>query len=376
MAEYYMLANQKIVLKHFVHPQLRNDFIDRLRYCFKEIEHIEFVSDQHILISYESGSDKKDYTDEISAIAQSLSKIDIDFRLKKLFSNRGDYIPGDYTTHVVHKGWLREISSGLYSFSGFLARARNYLDRQFQKIARDAGAKYIDLPSVIPRDDLRNAGHFDSFPHHIYTVSNVDVTTSRCAEVRTTDSALCLVPSVCYTYYQTLRDKDFTTLQESLVTAKCRCYRYELTDVRPFCKQREFEMREIIFIGEPKSVAEMRMALIENIWDFAKSHDLKAHVVNAFDPFFIDNLATRAAFQFNREMKFELQVDCGSNKPIAVSSFNLHSTTFCKAFNIRINGKLATSGCIGFGIDRWLMALLSRYGIEKKQWPKTYHHLF
>lgn len=69
--------------------------------------------------------------------------------------------------------------------------------------------------------------------------------------------------------------------------------------------------------------------------------------------------------------KYELRLNINEKKDIAVGSFNLHGMAFTSAFNIRVrNCKNAVTGCVGFGIERWVLAFLCQYGKEEKNWPE------
>ena len=46
-----------------------------------------------------------------------------------------------------------------------------------------------------------------------------------------------------------------------------------------------------------------------------------------------------------------------------------HATTFGKAFGITVGGKPATSGCTGWGAERWVYALISQFGFDMEKWP-------
>ena len=161
-----------------------------------------------------------------------------------------------------------------------------------------------------------------------------------------------------------------------MVTARCKCYRYELTDVAPFRRQKEFDMREIIFIGEPDKVESTRMKIIQKTWEIIKAYNLKAKIVNASDPFFLDNIAARTAVQFNREMKYELQTFYTKDASVASSSFNLHSSSFVKAFNIKSDIPNPVSGCVGWGLERWALVLFSKFSTNPSKWPSELQHIF
>ena len=51
-------------------------------------------------------------------------------------------------------------------------------------------------------------------------------------------------------------------------------------------------------------------------------------------------------------------------------SSNLHSLTFSKAFNITCDLFPVHTGCLGFGVERFAIALVSQHGSDPDKWPK------
>ena len=59
-----------------------------------------------------------------------------------------------------------------------------------------------------------------------------------------------------------------------------------------------------------------------------------------------------------------------AKRTIAAASFNLHDTFFGQAFDIRLrDGAAATTACLAFGLERWLLAFLVRHGPYAAGWP-------
>jgi hypothetical protein len=54
---------------------------------------------------------------------------------------------------------------------------------------------------------------------------------------------------------------------------------------------------------------------------------------------------------------------------LAIGSVNFHRNYFGEAFGISREGKEAFSGCVAFGIERWIYAWLTRFGPRAKDWP-------
>ena len=104
--------------------------------------------------------------------------------------------------------------------------------------------------------------------------------------------------------------------------------------------------------------------------DFARALDLDATVAAATDPFFAPSGRAKHLLQQLKELKRELLLPTGPQGRTAASSFNLHDTFFGEAFDIRlVSGEPATTACVAFGLERWLLAFLVRHGPHAVAWP-------
>jgi seryl-tRNA synthetase len=65
-----------------------------------------------------------------------------------------------------------------------------------------------------------------------------------------------------------------------------------------------------------------------------------------------------------------LLVPIASPKPTAVASFNFHQEHFGSAFGIQLqDGRVASTACLGFGLERITLALLRAHGMVHSDWP-------
>ena len=80
-----------------------------------------------------------------------------------------------------------------------------------------------------------------------------------------------------------------------------------------------------------------------------------------------------AAGQIDQRLKFEVLIPVISTEnPTACCSFNYHQDKFGKAFDIRVvDGQVAHSACLGFGLERVTMALFKTHGFVPTSWPKA-----
>ena len=100
---------------------------------------------------------------------------------------------------------------------------------------------------------------------------------------------------------------------------------------------------------------------------------LPAKTEVASDPFFGRGGRMLAANQREQQLKFEVVIPViSSEKPTAVCSFNYHQDHFGKLFDIQLaNGDVAQSACLGFGLERIVMALFKTHGMDPATWPSS-----
>ncbi|HZK79183.1 MAG TPA: hypothetical protein VFC35_09755, partial [Gemmatimonadaceae bacterium] len=178
-----------------------------------------------------------------------------------------------------------------------------------------------------------------------------------------------LPPAVCYHTYAALAD---TTIESPVtMTAEDTCWRHEGNRLAALERGWAFRMREIVFLGSSDGAETFRQKGIEDVRAFAEAVGLRASVVIATDPFFAPTSRGRALLQQVKALKHELVVDKPDGSSLAISSFNNHERFFGDAFGIRLpDGSSATTACIAFGIERWMLAILMTHGTDSANWPE------
>src|SRR5208282_4771471 len=120
-------------------------------------------------------------------------------------------------------------------------------------------------------------------------------------------------------------------------------------------------------------VQERRAQVVDAAVSLMSQWDLASRLVSASDPFFATVRGTKALWQRSRDLKYEMIVDAGAEVgPIAAGSFNLAGALFGRAFNITTHdGQPATTACVGFGLERLVLALFSQHGFDPARWPQA-----
>ena len=60
----------------------------------------------------------------------------------------------------------------------------------------------------------------------------------------------------------------------------------------------------------------------------------------------------------------------GETKMLACGSINLHGSFFGTRFDIKdAENNPVHTGCVGLGIERWVLALFTQHGFDPDRWP-------
>jgi seryl-tRNA synthetase len=177
-----------------------------------------------------------------------------------------------------------------------------------------------------------------------------------------------LNPAVCYHVYSALSGAVIKSPR--LITAQSECWRHEGTRHATLERAWAFTMREVVCLGAADDARAFVDRCTDRVADLARTLDLDPTVAVAADPFFAPSGRAKHLQQQLKELKHELLLPTGPQGRTAASSFNLHDTFFGEAFDIRlVSGEPATTACVAFGLERWLLAFLVRHGPHAVAWP-------
>jgi seryl-tRNA synthetase len=132
-----------------------------------------------------------------------------------------------------------------------------------------------------------------------------------------------------------------------------------------------FRVREFVRAGTASQVIAWRDEWLKRGLALLGSLGLPAKAEVAADPFFGRGGKLLAVNQKEQQLKFEILVPViSATEPTAVCSFNFHQEHFGTAFGIRTpDGSTASTACLGFGLERVVMALFKAHGFEPGTWP-------
>ncbi|WP_349257582.1 amino acid--[acyl-carrier-protein] ligase [Povalibacter sp.] len=252
-------------------------------------------------------------------------------------------------------------------------------------IARDDGAETRAFPPIVNRKVIEKNNYMESFPHLCGTVFSFFGKELQARELAQKAASgepwgeylgitdVCLTPAICYPLYPTL--KGVLPKGGRLFSMLGWAYRHE-PSAEP-TRMQSFRMREFIRAGSAGEVVEWRDMWLERGLKLLRSLGLEASSDVASDPFFGRGGKMMAANQKEQRLKFEVLIPVISREnPTACCSFNFHQDHFGSKWDIRTSdGAVANTACLGFGLERIVMALFKTHGMEIARWPADVRRL-
>jgi seryl-tRNA synthetase len=257
---------------------------------------------------------------------------------------------------------------GLVTLGPQATKVLAYLDDIFRKWAENSSAIELTLPPMLPISQANRLDVLRNFPHLEMLVTGLskeslakaedaghDEEKSFVASDDLAESSRILPSSVCYGAYIHFADSAMSS--DTVITSLGRCFRNE-SHVDGLRRMMSFQMREVIFLGSQSFVDACLQEYSELTAEFLAQLGLPFERLAASDPFFKKN-DPRALLQKLDAVKHEFRVN-----DMAIASVNRHNNFFGERCNIKANenGQHIFTGCIGWGFERCLQALLETYG--------------
>ena len=270
---------------------------------------------------------------------------------------------------------------GLYGRGEVFEDIGTAFDKAVTREGGGDGAEVIRFPPAITRAMFETSGYLASFPNlagtihsffggdkdHLALMRMVDAKEDWTVGQKATQAVT--VPAACYPIYPTLSARGPLPKDGALVDVYSWCFRHE-PSLEP-TRQIYFRMREYVRIGSPDQVTAFREQWIERGQRLMTSLQLPLNVDVANDPFFGRAGKMLVTNQRDQNLKFELLVPVIDGiGATACLSFNYHQDKFGNAFGLKqADGSTAHSACVGFGIERVVLALIATHGYQPKEWP-------
>lgn len=300
---------------------------------------------------------------------------------QKEFDNKLDVIKYEHDFDSVHY-----FDDGMISFSDQSLFLFNYFNSVFEKIAEDAFSnERTDFvkkiyPVMLPVSSYKKTGYLKRSPQYaIFCCSAVEnlKTLEKIDNINLSDyksvinnPQYALSPSACFHVYEEYKNR--VLKKNTVVTFTQNVFRNEgRFNFSQFGRMRDYHVREIVFIGDNEFVNNSMEKMIGKIKEYIKSINVDSKIIVATDSFILPQMQKFKKIQKLDKSKYELQVSYDVDRYMSVASFNLHGTAFTYPFSIEIKDKDTVTGCIGFGLERFVLSFLSQYGEDPYNWPEV-----
>jgi seryl-tRNA synthetase len=260
---------------------------------------------------------------------------------------------------------LYTVQGGLATLGPAMIAVKAALDRRFVAWADEIGAVSMLYPSLMPAAELAKLDYFRNFPHLAVVASRVrperlegfteggDLEAIPSADL--TDGRYVLPSAACYNVYIHMKGEVLDAPR--YITTVAGCYRNE-SHYNELQRLWSFTMREIVCLGSAEAVQDHLHAFKPRILDFAAGLGLDLDVEVATDPFYQPGSSVammQKLFPQKEELRYKGE--------LAIASLNFHRNFFGERCEIHMaDGTPVFTGCVAFGIERWMHALLDRCG--------------
>lgn len=304
---------------------------------------------------------------------------------KKLWESKGNR---EYQSKVMeNEQFFIKFQDGMYGLNGDAIFLFEFFETNFEKMAMEMGAVKKKYPVLLDLDQYRKTGYLKNSPQYamfccealgeMESLEQLDskIDTEEWKDVMNRPH-LALPPSACFHVYMEQKDKVLNSNKVYTLTQNVfrNEGRFNYADIG---RLRDFHMREVVFIGDEQFVINSRNTMIEKMACFLKELNLYGEIITASDPFILPKMQKYKRIQLIDECKYEIKLNCSKEEKISVTSFNFHGTAFTFPFNIKVKDVESTvTGCVGIGIERWLIAFLSQYGYNHDDWPESVQNAY
>lgn len=356
--------------------------------CKKEFQKIiSFVSENIISYKWEADSIILNVLDEadIDGIISKINRIS-----NKFINTHTDcevYFENDikrdtyFDVYNAADGTITEFGNGQIGFSEKGVFLFEYFDCLFENMALLRGAIKKVYPVLLPVSAYRKTGYINKSPQYamfccsasenMETIERMsdDLADSDCKK-DLSEPVFALSPSACFHTYLEYENKKLD--KNTLLTFRQNVFRNEgRLNYRERGRLMDYHVREIVMLGDEKYVCRLRKEMMDGVSDIIKDLELKGNITAASDPFILPKMQLYKKIQKIDKSKYEVHLNVSEENEISAASFNLHGKAFTDPFGIAIDNCPDTvTACVGFGIQRWVIAFLSQYGFDEESWPE------
>jgi len=303
------------------------------------------------------------------------------------------FFEGDPTEEATRQGWVKKFPGKGQWFYGprFIALQRAIEDIFLEVLVEKLEFYECMWPKLIPITVMNKMRYLEGLPEGMYYCSaprrdpevfrkfknelliKKEVPINRLKD-GLKDPSYVLAPAQCEPFYEffsheVLDEKD---LPIKLFDKSGWTYRWEAGGAKGLDRVHEFQRIELVWLGMPEQVEEIRDATLEISQELANQMELEWYTEIGDDPFYLEGRKMEErGIEFPDVPKYEMRlVVPGADKGVAAISANVHGTHFTEGFSIKeTHNNTLWTGCTGIGVTRWLFGFLAQKGFDEANWP-------
>jgi len=279
---------------------------------------------------------------------------------------------------ILKSNLIYKYDDGVLSFRNEAQKLYSCISKLFRESALNLNCEERMYPILLPLNFFKRTNYLKTSPQHLIfccdVIEGFDHLNSLFAHLNEnrlkeniSNPKFALSPSACFHVYIEYEGKILSS--NIALTFEQKVFRNEgRFSWNDFGRLKDYSVRELVFMGDQTYVNQKRNDAIEVVKNILLKLKLGGSIVSSSDSFIVPNFQRYKRVQLLEKSKYELRIEVDGGN-IACASFNLHGISFTKPFDIKVNNTRSVSGCVGFGIDRWVLAFLSQHGLDSKKWP-------
>ena len=258
------------------------------------------------------------------------------------------------------------------------------IDRSISLMSKDDGAFRVHFPPVVARDVFEKSEFMDSFPQLTGTVFSFTGTDAQHKELQErihqgrewsdlqSMTDVVLTPAACYPIYPSLSGK--LPVGGRTVDMWSYCYRHEPSGDP--ARMQMFRVREFVRAGEQHEVLTWRemwmkrgLDLLDRLRSRGQGRSRSGSLLRPRWPL-ARGESTRAGAQVRGGRPHLLHREADRGLLVQLPPGALHPPLR----DSRQQRWLAQTACLGFGLERIVMAHFKKHGFETETWPAAVRH--
>ncbi len=340
-----------------------------------------------------SGVETVEVTQPSDVLTKQVTKIEPGTIIAQSRSHKF-FFEGDPTEEAAKLGWVKKFPGKGQWFYGpqMIALQRAVEEIFLEKLIDKLDFVECMWPKLIPIPVMNKMRYLEGLPEGMYYCSaprrdpevfekfkqelviNKEVPIKLLKE-GLKDPSYVLAPAQCEPFYEFFSHEvvDESELPIKFFDRSGWTYRWEAGGAKGLDRVHEFQRIELVWLGTPQQVEEIRDSTVEISHQLADEMELTWYTEIGDDPFYLEGRKVEErGIEFPDVPKYEMRLSVpGQEKGVAVVSANVHGTHFIEGFSIKEAHKHRIwTGCTGVGVSRWIFGFLAQKGFDKENWPE------